>query len=137
VGRVHVQVELASNYEVMMAELNMLPADKVHRVTVEALVDTGATRLILTPEIVEQLGLTSDRKQKVVYADRREAERDLVTNVWLRLQGRDGIFSAVVEPSRAEPLIGAIVMEDLDLLVDCSRQMVVPRDPNTIITEIE
>jgi len=34
-------------------------------------------------------------------------------------------------------LIGAIVLEDLDLLVDCQNQRVVPRDPSGAIYEIE
>jgi predicted aspartyl protease len=72
----------------MMSELNMIPPEKVHRVTVQALVDTGATGLVLPPAIVSQLRLTPTEKNKVVYADRREADRDVVTNVWLRLQGR-------------------------------------------------
>jgi clan AA aspartic protease len=136
VGRVHAQVELTSNYEIMMVELKMLPPEKVQRITVQALVDTGATDLILPPAIVAQLGLTPSKKTKVVYADRREAERDVVTNVCLQYQGRQGIFSAVVEPSRTDALIGAIVLEALDLVVDCKSQTLAPRDPSTTITEI-
>jgi hypothetical protein len=34
-------------------------------------------------------------------------------------------------------LIGAIVMEDLDFLVDCAIQTLQPRDPNGIVGEIE
>jgi hypothetical protein len=34
-------------------------------------------------------------------------------------------------------LIGAIVLEDLDLLVDCTAKRVLPRDPRGAIYEIE
>jgi len=34
-------------------------------------------------------------------------------------------------------LLGAIVLEDLDLLVDCSTQKLVPRDPRGALYEIE
>lgn len=34
-------------------------------------------------------------------------------------------------------MIGAIVLEALDLLVDCKNQRVVPRDPRSPIYEIE
>lgn len=37
----------------------------------------------------------------------------------------------------ADVLIGAIVLEDLDLLVDCRTQALQPRDPRGIIVEIE
>jgi hypothetical protein len=50
---------------------------------------------------------------------------------------RHGTFTAVVEPKRTSALVGAIVLEHLDLLVDCPRQRVVPRDPHGPIYEIE
>ena len=50
---------------------------------------------------------------------------------------RDGIFSAIVEPKRDTALIGAIVLEELDLLVDCKRSAPGTRDPKYVISEIE
>jgi hypothetical protein len=50
--------------------------------------------------------------------------------------GRDGVFTAVVEPKRRTALIGAIVLEDLDFLVDCTQQLV-PRDPRFVVSEVE
>jgi hypothetical protein len=38
---------------------------------------------------------------------------------------------------RKTALIGAIVLEQLDLLVDCTHQRLVPRDPRYQIVEIE
>ena len=40
-------------------------------------------------------------------------------------------------PETVDPLVGAIVLEDLDLLVNCTAQRVVPRDPHGAIYEIE
>ena len=56
---------------------------------------------------------------------------------WLQLLGRHSVFTAVAEPARDDALIGAIVLEELDLLVDCESQSLNPRDPNLILTEIE
>ena len=70
-------------------------------------------------------------------ADNRLAKRQIVSNVWLQLLGRHSVFTAVVEPAREDALIGAIVLEELDLLVDCLTQSLHPRDPNSILTEIE
>jgi hypothetical protein len=54
-----------------------------------------------------------------------------------RRKGRQDIFSAIVEPTRKEAMIGAIVLEDLDFLVDCQNQRLVPSDPRFIISPIE
>ena len=43
------------------------------------------------------------------------------------MAGRESVFNAIVEPDRESVLIGAIVLEDLDFLVDCVGQRLVPR----------
>jgi predicted aspartyl protease len=134
VGRVTVQVELANPYDIVLADMKRKTPESIRRVAVTALVNTKLARLILPPDIVAQLGLSISGKTMAVYADGRRAERE-VANVWLRIQDRWGIYSAVVEPTRNEPSIGFIVMNDLDLLVDCTSQTVVPRDPDTRICE--
>ena len=63
--------------------------------------------------------------------------RTEVSPVFVRILGRDDVFSAVVEPKRKSALIGAIVLENLDFLVDCKHQRLVPRDPDYIVSELE
>ena len=70
-------------------------------------------------------------------ADNRREKRKVVGNVWLELLGRHGVFSAVVEPKREDALIGAIVLEELDLLIDCPTQSLYPREPDSTVTEVE
>ncbi len=65
------------------------------------------------------------------------AVRDLVDNVHLTLLGRSSVFKAAVEPRRESALIGAIVLEDLDFLVDSTLQQLRPRDPKMIVSEAE
>jgi hypothetical protein len=47
------------------------------------------------------------------------------------------VFAAVVEPKRRSALIGAIVLEDLDFVVDGTGQKLVPRDPRFVVSELE
>ncbi len=136
-GRTVVEVELANYRDIMRAEEGTLPPQKVRRLRLTGVVDTGATRLVLPKSVVTQLGLPVVGKAGVRYADQRRATRDKVQDVWLRLLNREGTFNAIVEPKRKDALIGAIVMEDLDLVVDCVTQKVHPRDPRMIISEIE
>jgi predicted aspartyl protease len=136
-GRVAVEIEVWSNVDQMLADLGMLPADKVRRVRLPAVVDSGSTYLVLPASTVAQLGLTPYGRKTVKYADQRRVERDVVANVWLELQGRKGLFEAVVEPDRTDALVGAVPLEIMDFLIDCLHNTLVPRDPNTIITEVE
>jgi len=135
-GLVKVTCKLTNNSDALLAAAGMLPPDQVRSVEIEGLVDTGAARLVLPATAVAALGLPQSGEARVRYADLRTATRPVVKNVLLELEGRDGVFTATVEPNRTTALIGAIVMEDLDLLVDCSRQVVHPRDPDTLVSTI-
>ena len=87
--------------------------------------------------LIQQLGLKPKRKVRVKYADSRYRLRDEVDGVQLSLQGRVGMFKAIVEPKRDTALIGAIVREDLDFLIDCEPQRLVPSDPKYVVGELE
>jgi predicted aspartyl protease len=137
VGRFAVQFDVANNGDVVLAERGLLEPGKVRRVTILGVVDSGATRLVLPATVVKQLGLPSRGKVKVRYANNQAATRDAVKEVYVQLQGRDGVFTAVVEPKHRNALIGAIVLEDLDFVVDCIQQRLVPRDPRYVVSEIE
>lgn len=130
-----VQVELANYDDVVLSRGD--PGHPVVRLEVEGVVDTGASRLVLPSAVVNQLRLPVSGQSHVRYADGRREVREMVRDVWLRLEGREGVFSAVVEPGRETVLVGAIVLEDLDLLADCSAQTVWPRDPDRIVSELE
>ena len=135
-GRVQIEIGLANNRDVQLWNAKMIPAEKVRRTRIQAVIDTGANHLVLPTAVAEALGLPKIGDIGVRYADGRAARRDTVDQVELELVGRTGTFRASLEPDRTTALVGAIVMEDLDLLVDCGKQIVFPRDPDRIITEI-
>ena len=136
-GRVLVEVGLANNRDVQLWKAGMIPAEKVRRTRVQAVIDTGANHLVLPTAIAEALGLPKIGEIGVRYANGRSAQRETVDQVELELLGRTGTFRGSLEPNRTTVLVGAIVMEDLDMLVDCGKQIVYPRDPEQIVTEIE
>jgi predicted aspartyl protease len=137
VGRFSIDFEVANNEDLVRAKDGSILPDQVRRMMIRGVVDSGATRLVLPESVVKRLGLESIGKVRVRYADRRTAKRDKVQQVFLEILGRQGTYTATVEPNRRTALIGAIVLEDLDLLVDCTHQRLVPRDKRFIITEIE
>jgi clan AA aspartic protease len=136
-GRFSVEVELANHEDVIRAKAGDISPEKVRRARVRGVVDSGATRLVIPQSVAKQLVLETSGNAKVRYADGRTAQRSIVQNVHLAYGGRDSVFNAIVEPKRESILIGAIVLEDLDFVVDCTNQRLVPRDPKQIVSEIE
>ena len=136
-GRFSAEVELANHEDIYRAKAGLIPPDQVRRARVRGVVDSGATRLVIPSSLAQQLGLEISGSAKVRYADGHSADRSIAKGIFLSYGGRDGVFSAVVEPGRESVLIGAIVLEELDFLVDCSGQRLIPRDPKQIVSEAE
>jgi predicted aspartyl protease len=137
VGRFSVEFEVANFEDVVQARKGFMPPEQVRRARISGVVDTGATRLVLPAPVVTALGLPEAGQINVRFADGRREPKQIVSAVQLEIQGRSSIFTAVVEPGRADALIGAIVLEELDLIPDCTRQVLVPRDPQGLFAEID
>jgi predicted aspartyl protease len=104
---------------------------------VRGVVESGATRLVISGAIAQELGLELAGRANVRYADGHTAERIIVKDIHLSYGGRESVFNAIVEPARESILIGAIVLEDLDFFVDRDGQRLVPRDPKQIVSDAE
>jgi predicted aspartyl protease len=135
-GRFAVKVEIANHDDLGSVRRGFLDQRKVRRVKIKGVVDPGATSLVLPLAVVKKLGLPTTGEVQVRYADGRTTTRETV-EASLELMGRHGVYTAIVEPERRTALIGAFVLEDLDYLVDCRHQRLVPRDPRFVITYIE
>lgn len=134
--RFSVDLELANHSDLVSAELGIIAPDKVRRLMIRGVVDSRADSLVVPVRVAMQLGLPISRKVNRCYAGQRSKLRNEVKGVHVTLLGRDGVFRAVVEPKQPTVLIGAIVLGYLDLLVDCKKLCLVPRDPKYRIVEI-
>lgn len=136
-GRVAAEVELVNHQDVVLAQAGALPTDKIRRLRIEAIVDTGASHLVVPQTVVDVLGVPIVGKTADRYADQRRSSKEIVNDVEVHVLSRSGIFKAIVEPDRTDVLLGAIVLEDMDLIVDCRAQKLVPRDPKGMLAIIE
>ncbi|MEX2212992.1 MAG: aspartyl protease family protein [Phycisphaeraceae bacterium] len=138
VGRFFVEIEMVNNIDLNLSGAGALPVEKVRRVKLRGLVDSGAARLVVPERVARELGLMEASREVVVsYASGERARRRMVSNVYAKVQGRDGVFDAIVEPNRDEALIGALPLEVFDFLIDCHNQKLVPRDPDHIVAELD
>ena len=123
-GQVHVRVVLTNHREAVMARLGQLDASRVHRYETEALIDTGAVRSAIPAAVAERLGLFRLRKTDAKYADGRVEEVDMAEAVTVEILGRETEMSPMILGEQI--LLGVIVLEGLDLMVDCNRNRLVP-----------
>ncbi len=99
-------------------------------VEIEALADTGAIHLCIPSHIQIQLKLEEIDKKEVTLADRSQKLVPYVGPIELRYKNRVGFAGALVMGD--QPLLGAIPMEDMDLVVvPKTRKVIVnPNSPN-------
>jgi clan AA aspartic protease len=93
--------------------------------TVQAVVDTGASMLIISEELRQKLGLAVEGKRRTRFANGTAAECSLTEPVRIHWKDRFCNCSAVVIPGAEQILLGAIPLEDMDLLVDPLNQRLV------------
>ena len=105
---------------------------------VEAIIDTGATMLVLPQDVVDELDLKEIRKATVEYANNQTQEKSIYAGLVIEIKGRVGNFEAVAEVSGSQPLVGQIVLEALDFVVDPSARTLIPnpRSPEMPMVEI-
>ena len=112
-----------------------LTLDNVHRpdlapLEVNALVDSGAMHLCLPRAIASQLELAVHDQRTITYADGRSEAVDYVGPVRVKFANRQCFVGALVTGDQA--LLGAIPMEDMDLVINPARRTVTvnPAHPN-------
>jgi clan AA aspartic protease len=102
----------------------------LEEINVTALVDTGALHLYIPEHVSVQLQLEPLKAREVQTADGKSHLVDYVAPVRVSLLGRECVTGALVFGNQV--LLGAIPMEDMDLIIEPSRQKVSvnPMSPN-------
>jgi clan AA aspartic protease len=123
-GKVVVTIKLTNLFDVAMLN-RQLSKQQPRTVSVEAVVDTGATRLYLKPSVIRKLGLT-----------RVDAVRSQTTNgevvrfkfepVQVELMGRKENSDVIEVPETVPNLLGQLPLEALDLVVDSKGRKLIP-----------
>jgi clan AA aspartic protease len=130
-GLVYAEIEIINGGDLEMVRRNLMDAEDVKRIRVEALVDSASYMLCINENIQEQLQLPIVEKRKAETADGRISEMDVVTNVEIKFKNRRSNCSAMVLPGDSEVLLGAIPLEDMDVLIHPLKQELIvnPKHP--------
>ncbi|SEN31011.1 clan AA aspartic protease, AF_0612 family [Chitinophaga rupis] len=121
-GLVYADIELINGGDLELARRGYMDKDEVKRMWISALVDTGSYMLAINENIQEQLQLPVVEKRKAQLANGHIVEYDVVAPVEIRFKNRQTTCRAMVLPGDSEPLLGAIPLEDMDVLIHPQRQ---------------
>jgi clan AA aspartic protease len=117
---------------IILADIELANArqDELLPMTVSALVDSGAVHLCIPQHVANQLRLPVLDRREVTVANGASQMVDYVGPVKVKFANRQCLVGALVLGDQA--LLGAIPMEDMDLVVSPARQTVTvnPSNPN-------
>ena len=127
-GDVYVEIILENYKDRILSESGYLEPENIRSEKVKVLADSGSTMLVLPQDLVERLGLEIKKDKIIVtYVDERKEERPVARILMVKVGDRSMETDCVVNPPASEPLLGQIILERLDLLVDCKEGKLVPR----------
>ena len=116
-GLVYADIEIINSDDLALARRSILNKDEVKKMHVNMLVDSGAYMMAINETIQEQLQLPYKEKRKSIMADGSVEEHDVVGPIEVRFKNRTAVCNAVVLQGDNEPLLGAIPMEEMDVLI--------------------
>ena len=131
-GLVYADIELINSADVEMARRHIIGEEEIKRIRLSMLADSGAYMMAINENIQSQLELPFIEKRKAVMADGSVQEFEVVGPVMVKFANRTAVCNAFVLDGNSEPLLGAISMEEMDVLIHPLRQELIvnPEHPN-------
>ncbi len=121
-GLVYADITLINGEDLILAKRNIIGEEEIKQMTVNMLADSGAYMMAINESIQEQLKLDVKERRKAQMADGSIQEYDVVGPIEVKFKNRRCSIDAMVLPGDNEPLLGAIPMEDMDILIHPRRQ---------------
>ena len=132
---VRTKVRLFNNADANAAAEGKLALEKVRVIEADAMVDTDAVRSSIPALLLEQLGIRPYDRVIVELADGRTSDVGLADGVRFEIMERRSSDDALILGD--EVLIGQTLLEKMDLLVDCTRQRLVPAHPEGPVNKLK
>ena len=121
-GLIYATIEIINSEDIGLARRGIIDVDEIKRMQISALVDTGSYMLAINEQIQSYLQLPVVEKRRDRMADETIIECDIVAPVEIKFKNRRCACSAIVLPGNAEPLLGVIPLEDMDVVINPQRQ---------------
>jgi len=123
-GNIYAEITVTNKEDMTRAKDGTIAEKDIRSVTMTALVDTGATLLVINEELCRQLGLGIVKTQTVNLAGGAKGMCKITEPVKIQWKDREAYTSAVVL-AEGGSLLGVVPLEIMDLIVDPVRHELV------------
>lgn len=132
-GMIYATIDVVNMNDVMAARNHYIGEEEIRSMPVNMLVDTGSEYTCINETVKEQLGLCVYNTRRVRMANGGVVELGIAGPIELKFDNRAIITSAMVLPGDCEMLLGAISIEEMDVVIDPHRRQLIvnPEHPYT------
>ena len=124
-GHVNTQITLKNIDDVKQARKGNLPENKIRQATVDVMVDTGSTMLVINKQLFQQLGLNAIGEREITLANDARETCKVTDAVEINWEDRSTTMPALVIEDAPDFLMGVLPLEGMDLIVDTVNQKLV------------
>jgi len=117
-------ITLKNGGDVTNVKRGLIKADEVRQMTVKAIVDTGAWTIVINEETRARLGLDDAGYGEATLADGQQGEYPMAGPLEVWWEKRRFNCDALVIPNAPDILLGAFVLEGMDLTINPKRGLV-------------
>ncbi|MBF0564483.1 MAG: clan AA aspartic protease [Nitrospirae bacterium] len=134
-GLVYADVTLTNQEDLSLCRRSYIAEAQVRRMTTRCLVDSDAYMLVIPEHVKIQLGLEVFEKREIELADGKTSVCDIAGPLELRFANRMAVTNAFVLGN--EVLLGAIPMEELDVVIDMKGQTLIVNPENPTMPKMK
>jgi clan AA aspartic protease len=125
-GETRAKLTLVNTIDQGMAKAGVIEESQIRKAEVEAVVDTGATPLVIPEALRVKLGLDIEKSSAVTLAGGRRDSCTVAGPVSIYWNDRDTLSKPIVFSGESnEVLLGVYPLEKMDLMVDVVNQRLV------------
>ena len=135
-GLVYENITLTNTIDLGFFNRGVIKKSEVRKKQVQAMVDTGAYTLVITDEVRQDLGLAVEREKLVRMANKTSEMCKVTEPVTIQWNNRTSVTQAIILPGTSEVLLGAIPLEEMDVMVDPYNQKLVGVHGDEIIHKV-
>jgi clan AA aspartic protease len=121
---VYTEITLKNEIDEAFAEKGHIKEDEIRQITAQAIVDTGAWTLVINNETREKLGLRDQGYGEATLADGQAGEYPMAGPLKIRWKNRNLVCNALVTPDAPDIMLGAWILEGLDLTINPKGEIV-------------
>jgi clan AA aspartic protease len=137
VGLTYADIELINSEDIGLARRHIIGHEEIKRMHVTMLVDSGAYNLCINENIQAQLQLPFIEKRVAELANGSREAYDVVGPVEVKFKNRSTSCRAIVLPGDSEPLLGAIPLEDMDVLIHPLHQKLIVNPEHPFMAQMK